>query len=41
MSSNTRIDHSSHGYLRFYNEQRLHQSLNYKTPREIYLGKTS
>ena len=30
-----------HGYLRFYNEQRLHQSLNYKTPREIYLGKTS
>ena len=21
-----------HGYLRFYNEERLHQSLNYKTP---------
>ena len=30
-----------HTYLRFYNEQRLHQSLNYKTPREIYLGQTS
>ena len=30
-----------HGYLRFYNEERLHQSLNYKTPREIYLGKPS
>ncbi|WP_082165820.1 IS3 family transposase [Leptospirillum sp. Group II 'CF-1'] len=30
-----------HGYLRFYNEERLHQSLNDKTPREISLGKTS
>ena len=30
-----------HGYLRFYNEERLHQSLNYKTPRKIYLGKLS
>ena len=29
------------GYLGFYNEQRLHQSLNDKTPREISLGKTS
>lgn len=26
-----------HAYLKFYNEERLHQSLNYKTPREIYL----
>ena len=30
-----------HGYLQFCNEQRLHQSLDYKTPREIYLGSTS
>ena len=30
-----------HDYLRFYNEERLHQSLNDKTPREISLGKTS
>ena len=30
-----------HSYLRFYNEQRPHQSQNYKTPREIYLGKPS
>lgn len=27
-------------YLKFYNEERFHQSLNYKTPAEIYFGKT-
>ena len=30
-----------HQYLRFYNEQRLHQSLNDKTPREVYLEHSS
>ncbi len=25
--------------LRFYNEQRLHQSLEYRTPAEVYFGK--
>jgi putative transposase len=25
-------------YLRFYNEERLHQSLEYRTPREVYYG---
>ena len=25
-------------YLRFYNEERLHQSLDYRTPAEIYLA---
>lgn len=26
-------------YFRFYNQERLHQSLNYQTPEEIYFGK--
>lgn len=26
-------------YIRFYNEKRIHQSLNYKTPAEIYFSK--
>ena len=26
-------------YFRFYNNERLHQALNYKTPAEIYLIK--
>ncbi len=26
-------------YMKFYNYERLHQSLNYKTPAEIYFGK--
>ena len=26
-------------YLRFYNEQRLHQSLDYRTPAEVYFAK--
>jgi len=26
-------------YVRFYNEKRIHQSLNYKTPAEIYFSK--
>jgi putative transposase len=26
-------------YLRFYNEERLHQSLEYRTPAEVYFGK--
>lgn len=26
------------GYFRFYNQERLHQSLNYKTPEQVYLG---
>jgi putative transposase len=25
-------------YLRFYNEGRLHQALNYRTPSEVYWG---
>src|SRR5947209_13030598 len=25
-------------YLRFYNEQRLHQALDYRTPAEVYLA---
>jgi len=24
-------------YLRFYNEERIHQALNYRTPAEVYL----
>ena len=27
-------------YFRFYNSERLHQSLGYKTLQEVYLGKT-
>jgi putative transposase len=26
-------------YLRFYNEERLHQSLDYGTPADVYFGK--
>jgi len=26
-------------YLRFYNEQRVHQSLDYRTPAEVYFAK--
>ena len=26
-------------YVRFYNEERLHQALDYRTPAEVYLGK--
>jgi putative transposase len=26
-------------YLRFDNEQRVHQSLDYQTPAEVYFGK--
>ena len=26
------------GYFRFYNEERLHQSLDYRTPEEVYRG---
>ena len=26
-------------YLKFYNEERFHSSLNYKTPAQIYFGK--
>jgi putative transposase len=26
-------------YLRFYNEQRLHQALEYRTPAEVYFAK--
>ena len=26
-------------YLRFYNEQRIHQSLDYRTPAEVYFAK--
>jgi putative transposase len=27
------------GYFRFYNGERLHQSLSYKTPKEVYFSK--
>ncbi len=27
------------GYFEFFNTERLHQSLNYKTPKEVYFGK--
>jgi putative transposase len=26
------------GYFEFYNQERLHQSLNYRTPKEVYFG---
>lgn len=26
-------------YLHFYNEERVHQSLDYRTPADVYLGK--
>jgi putative transposase len=26
-----------HAYFRFYNHERLHQSLNYRTPAEVHL----
>jgi putative transposase len=29
-----------HRYLRFYNYERLHQSLDYRTPAAIYKGAT-
>jgi len=32
---------SLQNYLHFYNNERLHQSLNYKTPSEIYFGKVN
>lgn len=28
-------------YLNFYNQKRIHQSLNYSTPAEVYFGKTN
>jgi putative transposase len=27
------------GYLRFYNQERLHQSLDYQTPAVLYRGR--
>lgn len=32
-------EQSLKNYIKFYNEERLHQSLNYKTPSEIYFAK--
>jgi hypothetical protein len=30
--------HSIGGWLRFYNEERLHQALGYRTPRAVFDG---
>ena len=33
------LDAGLSGYFRFYNIERLHQSLNYRTPAELHFGR--
>jgi len=35
------LKQATKAYIKFYNDQRLHQSLDYKTPAEVYLSSTT
>ena len=37
-SSIPEVDAGLQSYFEFYNTERLHQSLKYKTPAEVYMG---